>query len=33
MNTRRYWLQTMLKIADPVLRALAEDRLTDTLPI
>ena len=33
MNTRRYWLDTMLKIADPVLRALAEDRLTDTLPI
>jgi len=33
MNTRRYWLQTMLKIADPVLRALADDRLTETLPI
>ena len=33
MNTRRYWLQTMLKIASPVLRALADDRLTDTLPI
>ena len=33
VNTRRYWLDTMLKIADPVLRALAEDRLTDTLPI
>lgn len=33
MNTRRYWLDTMLKIADPVLRALAEDRLVDTLPI
>ena len=33
MNTRRYWLQTMLKIAGPVLRALAKDRLTDTLPI
>ena len=33
MNTRRYWLQTMLKIADPVLRALADDRLTDVLPI
>ena len=33
MNTRRYWLQTMLRIAGPVLRALAEDRLTETLPI
>lgn len=33
MHTRRYWLETMLRIADPVLRALAEDRLTDTLPI
>ena len=33
MNTRRYWLQTMLRIAGPVLHALAEDRLTDTLPI
>lgn len=32
-NTRRYWLDTMLKIADPVLRALADDRLTETLPI
>ena len=33
MNTRMYWLDTMLKIAGPVLRALAEDRLVDTLPI
>lgn len=33
MNTRRYWLQTMLKIADPVLRSLADDCLTDVLPI
>ena len=33
MNTRRYWLQTMLRIAGPVLHALAEDHLTETLPI
>jgi len=32
-DSRRKWLQTMLKIASPVLRALAEDRLTDALPI
>ena len=32
-QTRSRWLQTMLKIADPVLRALAEDRLVQTLPI
>lgn len=33
MNTRRYWLDTMLRIAGPVLHALAEDRLRETLPI
>lgn len=32
-DSRRKWLQTMLKIASPVLCALAEDRLVDTLPI
>lgn len=32
-ETRRYWLDTMLRIADPVLRALAEDRLRETMPI
>lgn len=32
-NTRRYWLDTMLKIASPVLHALAEDRLREVLPI
>ncbi len=30
---RRYWLDTMLRIAGPVLRALAEDRLVETMPI
>lgn len=33
MNTRQYWLNTMLRIADPVLRALAEDRLVERMPI
>ena len=33
MNTRRYWLDTMLRIASPVLHALAEDRLREVLPI
>ncbi|MBQ7849892.1 MAG: DUF2264 domain-containing protein [Clostridia bacterium] len=33
MNTRRYWLDTMLRIGGPVLRALAEDRLRETLPV
>ena len=33
MDTRRHWLHTMLKIADPVLRALAQDRLRETMPI
>ena len=33
MNTRQYWLYTMLRIADPVLRALAEDRLAERMPI
>ncbi len=33
MNTRRYWLDTMLKIAAPVLHALAKDRLREVLPI
>ncbi|MBQ8201933.1 MAG: DUF2264 domain-containing protein [Clostridia bacterium] len=33
MNTRRKWLETMLRIASPVLRALAEDRLREVMPI
>ena len=33
MNTRQYWLNTMDRIARPVLAALAEDRLRDVLPI
>ena len=33
MDTRRYWLDTMLQIAAPVLRALADDRLREALPI
>ena len=33
MDTRRRWLDTMLQIASPVLRALAEDRLREVLPI
>ncbi len=33
MHTRRYWLDTLLTIASPVLRTLAEDRLTIDMPI
>ncbi len=33
MTTRRFWLNTMLDIASPVLRALAEDRLAEKMPI
>ena len=33
MDTRRFWLDTMLKIAGPVLHALAQDRLREVLPI
>lgn len=33
MTTRMKWLRTMLRIAEPVLRALAEDRLADVMPI
>ena len=33
MTTRMNWVHTMLRIADPVLRALSEDRLTDVMPI
>lgn len=32
-NDRTYWLQTLLKIADPVLNALAQNRLKATMPI
>lgn len=33
METRQEWLNTLLTIADPVLRALAEDELREQLPI
>ena len=33
MVTRAFWLSTMLKTADPVLNALAENRLRETLPM
>lgn len=33
MNTRKYWLDTMLKIASPVIEALAEGRLAKDMPI
>ena len=32
-NTRKYWLDTMLKIADPVIVALSEDRLKKSMII
>lgn len=32
-DDRAYWLQTLLKIADPVLNALAQNRLKATMPI
>ncbi len=32
-ETRRKWLDTMLKIASPVMHALAEDRLREVMPI
>lgn len=32
-ETRRKWLDTMLKIASPVMHALAEDRLREEMPI
>ncbi len=32
-STRQFWLDTLLKITLPVLEALAEDRLKETLPI
>ncbi|NOV02025.1 DUF2264 domain-containing protein [Paenibacillus planticolens] len=32
-NTRSYWLQTMLRIANPVLEALAERKLRATMPV
>lgn len=32
-NVRSYWLETMLKIADPVLRNLAEGKLRATMPV
>ena len=32
-DDRTYWLQTLLKIADPVLSALAQNRLKATMPV
>ncbi|WP_020595506.1 DUF2264 domain-containing protein [Spirosoma panaciterrae] len=32
-DDRAYWLQTLLKIADPVLSALAQNRLKATMPV
>jgi hypothetical protein len=32
-QTRKYWLDTMLKISTPVLVALSEDRLKSDMPI
>lgn len=32
-NDRTYWLQTLLKVADPVLTALAQGRLKATMPV
>ncbi|MFD2936257.1 DUF2264 domain-containing protein [Spirosoma flavum] len=32
-NDRAYWLQTLLKVADPVLTALSKNRLKATMPI
>lgn len=33
VDERAYWLQTLLKIADPVLNALAQNRLKTTMPV
>lgn len=33
MNTRKYWIETMLKIADPVLTALANRELRIKMPV
>ena len=32
-TTRKYWLDTMLKIVSPVIEALSEDKLKKTMPI
>ena len=32
-STRSYWLHTMLRIADPVLKALAARKLRATMPV
>lgn len=32
-TTRKYWLDTMLKIASPVIIALSEDKLKETMII
>ena len=33
MNTRQEWLQALLKIVSPILDALSEGRLKETLPL
>jgi len=33
LKDREYWVQSMLKIADPVLRALSEGRLRERMPV
>ena len=33
MDTRREWLEAMLKIVSPVLNALSEGKLKETLPL
>jgi hypothetical protein len=32
-NDRDYWVQSMLKIADPVLRALSDGKLRERMPV
>ncbi len=33
METRQYWVDTMLKIADPVLTSLKDEKLHENLPM
>lgn len=32
-STRSYWVQTMLRIADPVVEALADNKLRASMPV
>lgn len=32
-ETRRYWVDTLLRIATPVLSALADGKLKETMPV